>query len=196
MGDNWKLATAAQRIDIENLAKLVRDGSADLLKQNKSLVNLITPKSIPKIQNLNPVERILMEFDLGDGAHMILYGGSAYLTNRVNFSNGQQNNNENGNAFQHAYWNYLMAYSKGYDEAKKWGDAHEYGLAGNVGGIEFEMDMFNNEYGRQLGMLDRGRLANILSDPWAGTPKYDPIGTLLNHIGNGKLLRIDSGSLV
>lgn len=164
----------------------------------------MTPANIPGVQSLNPVEHILIEIYPVSGAQMISSGGQAYSTNRLIFSNGQQNNNENGNAFQHAYWNYLMTMTQGYDMAKMWGDAHEYGLSGNVGGIEFKMDMANNESGRQLALQSLRDMKNYLKEhpfhspttPIPGFSATEYHTTVLDAVTSGNLLRIQNGALI
>ena len=67
--------------------------------------------------------------------------------------------NQKGNAFLHAYWNYLMAKRIGADLAKEFGDAHE-NINGNpcadrdpssdTYGCSKAMDLSNNRIGRDL----------------------------------------------
>jgi hypothetical protein len=55
-----------------------------------------------------------------------------------------------GDAFRHCYWNALMTISVGRNSAKKIADLHEdNNPTGPIG--EREMDLKNNEIGRQVG---------------------------------------------
>ncbi|MGM0816196.1 MAG: DUF6973 domain-containing protein [Bacillota bacterium] len=63
----------------------------------------------------------------------------------------------NGDAFRHTYWNAILVPNfggtmkgpnHGYNRAKVWTTAHEQ----NSKGADREMDLYNNEQGRQLGV--------------------------------------------
>ena len=56
--------------------------------------------------------------------------------------------NDNANAFKHAYWNALMVDWIGVDLAKEFADAHEYGQIS----LSSDMDKENNEQGREDGV--------------------------------------------
>ena len=56
----------------------------------------------------------------------------------------------NADAFRHSYWNALMVKAHGYDLAKGFADAHEE--RPDATGIDKEMDLYNNEQGRQYGL--------------------------------------------
>ncbi|MDR2043918.1 MAG: hypothetical protein LBQ15_06035 [Clostridium sp.] len=57
--------------------------------------------------------------------------------------------NGNGDAFRHVLWNYGMYIDVGYNFAKSWSDAHEYGSNGPA--LERQMDLYNNAVGLELG---------------------------------------------
>ena len=66
-----------------------------------------------------------------------------------------------GDAFRHCYWNALMTLSIGRNQAKKVADLHEdNNPTGPIG--ERQMDLKNNEIGRQVGneskTVDEARL--------------------------------------
>lgn len=66
-------------------------------------------------------------------------------------SNAHQNSHD---AFRHAYWNALMLRLMGYNLAKEFADAHESepDLSDKNYEIDVEMDLYNNEVGRQLAL--------------------------------------------
>jgi hypothetical protein len=63
-----------------------------------------------------------------------------------------------GDAFLHTYWNALNTRGIGYDLAKEVGDNHEYVRIPELR-LEWEMDLHNNEVGRQI------TIANPFLDP-------------------------------
>ncbi|WP_313891618.1 DUF6973 domain-containing protein [Psychrobacillus sp.] len=88
--------------------------------------------------------------------------------------------NGNANAFKHASWNAFMSKKFGTVMAKQWGDAHE-----NItSGIERDMDLYNNEYGRNEYL--RGTILDSEAE----------IETrILQKIANGNLIRIINNQL-
>lgn len=65
--------------------------------------------------------------------------------------------NGKADAFRHCFWSGLMTRQMGYDTAKGFGDRHEYGAAEPED--ERNMDLTNNEIGRQVG-LGQGSIYN------------------------------------
>jgi hypothetical protein len=61
-----------------------------------------------------------------------------------------QLHNGQGDAFRHAYWNALMTRAHGSSLAKEFADAHETNP--NQPANEKEMDLHNNEVGRQIAV--------------------------------------------
>ena len=88
--------------------------------------------------------------------------------------------NDEADAFRHAYWNYMMTQSIGGEEAKKFGDAHEVTgaarseAAGNDVTDEVLMDLYNNNMGRTLAQ-----------DP--DNAGRDPAEVIQEAIANGDL---------
>ena len=62
---------------------------------------------------------------------------------------GHQGHNNEADAFRHCYWSCCMAQKIGASEAKKFGDSHEE--SPNQPKCEKEMDLYNNNIGRNLG---------------------------------------------
>jgi RHS repeat-associated protein len=178
LGNNWNNATTQQRGDIEGLALTVRNTSRDLQVKGKSLVTLSAPTSIVGGGQINPVERILYEGNGWEGGLMVLNGGVAAVAAVASFNDGHLDNT-NGNAFKHAYWNALMTVDMGYDSAKKWGDAHEFGAKDNIGSVSANMDLYNNEVGRQEGNSHFLVYAQLIA----------------NEVSAGNLKRVVNGNL-
>ena len=74
------------------------------------------------------------------------------------FGENSKKDDNAANAFRHTLWNALMAQELGYDMAKKFADAHEYGQSGP----STEMDLYNNEFGRNIGKKYYGMSGNSL----------------------------------
>lgn len=66
----------------------------------------------------------------------------------------------NGNAFLHAYWNALMAFSQGSSWAKLMADAHERNQAYSAAPPDRQMDYDNNAVGRSIGTQYRSEVDN------------------------------------
>ncbi len=64
---------------------------------------------------------------------------------------------DNGDAFRHGLWNALMTKYIGRDWAKKFADAHEYGVSQNSESekLDVQMDYINNEKGRSYGDIHK-----------------------------------------
>ncbi len=74
---------------------------------------------------------------------------------------GQNGRNNKADAFRHAYYNALNAEFAGVDLAEEFGNAHESETPQELS-LEKEMDLFNNEAGRNL--IDQGETNSELSD--------------------------------
>jgi hypothetical protein len=103
------------------------------------------------VSDLNAQERVLA---LLNRAEFMLYAlasrvAIAATRERFNGNVGVGDDRNIANAFQHSYWNAMLARGIGRDRAKVWTDAHE-----SVGYTPFatDMDFFNNEVGRRLGI--------------------------------------------
>ncbi|MFJ5772458.1 DUF6973 domain-containing protein [Psychrobacillus sp. NPDC093180] len=83
----------------------------------------------------------------------------------------------NANAFKHAYWNVEMSFHLTQRFTKMFADAHE----ANASGLAKEMDLYNNEYGRNLFLRMVSENKNLTAKQ-AETE-------LLKRISNGNLLR-------
>ena len=56
--------------------------------------------------------------------------------------------NDEADAFRHAFWSYLMTKSMGAEHAKQFTDAHEISVPNPIG--ERYMDLYNNRAGRNI----------------------------------------------
>lgn len=84
--------------------------------------------------------------------------------------------NNNADAFRHALWNFGMTKDVGADFAKKWSDAHEYGVPKPTSkaelaqyNLEQSMDLYNNSIGINLGKKHTGlmlpsKMADIVQE--------------------------------
>ncbi|MGD6898363.1 DUF6973 domain-containing protein [Bacillus infantis] len=95
----------------------------------------------------------------------------------------------NGDAFRHSFWNALLVISfggtnqgplHGVNRAKAWTDAHEQ----NSSGIDKEMDLINNEIGRQYAYTNYYQTNSQLSSG------------LRKMVGQGTMVRIVNNNLV
>jgi len=186
LGQSWLKTPLEKRKDAENLANEVRTISRDLQSNGKSIMKLGAPKNIPFGGDLNDTERILYEGHPFQGLMMITDGGVAGSAAGISFVDGRLDNT-NGNAFKHTYWNALMTLDMGAN-AKTWADAHEYGAKGNIGTIESQMDLYNNEIGRQIGntktVVTAQDIGNLVSSG------------MLKRIVNKSLVPTDSSSFL
>jgi len=99
----------------------------------------------------------------------------------------------NGDAFRHAYWNSLMLINfagssgpeHGYNRAKAWADAHE----ANSSGVDKEMDLINNEIGRELGWM---YYYDIMGGSFSTS---ELINHLKQMVSQGSLVRVVNGEL-
>jgi hypothetical protein len=82
-----------------------------------------------------------------------------------NFPSADQNDDQN-DAFRHAYWNALLTREFGEDWAKRYTTAHE-AIPGNQAARE-AMDLFNNEQGRAIAVANPNatpeQLAGLIKD--------------------------------
>ena len=128
---------------------------ADLLLHDKNIkfdsgdINLkssgdITDRLNPKTQALYDKHRAKALLCIANGVFATRYAERYY--ERVSLHNG------NGDAFRHVLWNFGMVIDVGYDFAKKWSDAHEYGTPNNPA-LEKQMNLYNNGVGLRLGNL-------------------------------------------
>ncbi|KRF62068.1 DUF6973 domain-containing protein [Peribacillus butanolivorans] len=95
------------------------------------------------------------------------------------------NDNHNGNAFKHSFWNAAMTRDLGATKAKTWADAHE----SESKGVSTDMDLKNNKIGRDTYAALN---TNIIIKP-----SYNKIQKeLMKKIDQGKLYRVVKGKLV
>lgn len=104
------------------------------------------------------------------------------------FTDGNADNN-NGNAFKHAYWNTLLTVELGYNGAKRWATAHEHGQTG----LNTTMDLRNNEEGRLAGEM----IVDFYDTLYGRKPTYaEARNAIFSRIDRGELVRIINNSLV
>lgn len=128
---------------------------------------------------LNDQERVLLLRHPIDGARVLAAANEA--TNETVRLYNPPLHNTNGDAFRHALWNFLMTTRVSEERAQEWGGAHENGTVNNPP-LEKQMDLHNNQVGRELGR-------NSGSDS-------DAIPTVRNAVRAGRARRIVNGQLV
>ncbi|MGX8704231.1 MAG: DUF6973 domain-containing protein [bacterium] len=94
------------------------------------------------------------------------------MTVQLYGNNGYQ---DDADAFRHCLWNALMKKSIGEDAAREWANAHEF----TSEGIDREMDLFNNEVGRDISVEEM--------------TEDQIVNTVRNLVSSGKCLRIVDG---
>ncbi|MED1303803.1 hypothetical protein P4U65_25295 [Bacillus pacificus] len=120
----------------------------------------------------------------------VTYGGCSIdaLNEAKKYYGDDQLYQGNGDAFRHAYWNAILVPNfggssgavYGEERAKAWTDAHEQ----NSYGIDKEMDLHNNWFGRSVAM----------SNYYWTTSKYSSY--LRERVSKGALARIVNGQLI
>ncbi|MGG3642051.1 hypothetical protein ABES38_11845 [Bacillus gobiensis] len=102
------------------------------------------------------------------------------------FKYGDADDN-NANAYRHAFWNAILSREMGTDNAKKWTDAHEYGHKS----LGTEMDLKNNATGRSI-------YTALAEKKWLWfKPGYLEISDdILTKVKQGKLVRIVNKKIV
>lgn len=111
---------------------------------------------------LNAEEKALFSSNKAKAVLCISHGKTAFDKSQSKYQNNVLRNG-NGDAFRHAYWTALMSKDKniGADFAKKWSDAHEKGSSGQPK-IEYDMDIYNNSIGIQLGKQNATKTSSQL----------------------------------
>ena len=98
------------------------------------------------------------------------------------YTNENRYSQDNADAFRHSYWNALMTKHVGVEYAKEFADIHEENP--NSQGIDKEMDLYNNEQGRNLGI----EFQNLEDDELAKK--------VLSRVSFGHMKRIVNDALV
>ncbi|WP_080147006.1 DUF6973 domain-containing protein [Marinilactibacillus piezotolerans] len=178
----------------DDLAVLILNEIANKAKPfNNSEINYSLMASSSSIlpeayKKLNSKEKALVKTSPSQALHVYAASKSANQLSITYFKNGGNDKN-NGNAFKHAYWNVLMYVQIGYNGAKKWADAHEYGHSG----VATTMDYRNNEVGRQTGKT----LVSQVKKKHKRKPTYlEARNAVFTKINQGKLYRVVNSKLV
>jgi hypothetical protein len=144
-------------------------------------VPLVSASDLPGYSNLNSDEKPLFWANPWIGYKV--YGCAKDATHETEGRFGRIRNNDESNAFRHAYWNALMVKRVGYSWAYKWATAHETGAKGQPA-LEKEMDLFNNREGRFIGNKYSKKSDQVLSNK-----VYDAVKKgKLKEIKNNKLV--------
>lgn len=101
--------------------------------------------------HMNPYEKQLCDQNAWRCAQFLQAGylASSYSGTDLQWQNYGINNEKD--AFRHSLWNAIMTLSIGYNDAKAFADAHEYGSPSQVqGGVGQQMDFHNNAVGRNV----------------------------------------------
>lgn len=97
---------------------------------------------------LNAQEAALLREDTNIGYKALFAASAAESLANLKYDDANSHNG-NGDAFRHAYWSCNMVVRIGANWAKRWGDAHE--IEPGQPAIEKEMDLWNNQLGRNIG---------------------------------------------
>ncbi|MGN1156713.1 MAG: DUF6973 domain-containing protein [Agathobacter sp.] len=148
---------------------------SEYYSQIKARTNVPTSQSI-----LNDAEKTLFASHPIKGLYVLSCANTA-TTWTNNLFNSSVTYLGNGDAYRHAFWQALIAEAYGTSFAKQWGDAHE----STSSGVDKEMDLRNNDIGRNLGASIKG-YQNI---------EARLSSALLTKISNGELWRVVNGQL-
>lgn len=135
---------------------------------------------------LNSQEQALYDQNPAKGLLCMANGKLALGYAQDNYSSGLTDGN--GDAFRHTLWNYGMVIDVGYDFAKSWSDAHEYGSTNNTA-LARQMDLFNNGVGLKLGKDNPG---TVLHSTFISKSKEKVRNGECGRIVNGKLVATNS----
>ncbi|MDQ0042816.1 DUF6973 domain-containing protein [Variovorax boronicumulans] len=127
--------------------------------------------------HLNEAEKKLFNDDPITGGRVFIAAKSATSASEDHYQSTSLHNG-NGDAFRHMYWNFLMTRSIGEAAAVNWANAHESSPENPP--LEKAMDLFNNQFGRKLGVLG-------IEDDLAG---------LKNFVRNGECRILKGGAMV
>lgn len=118
------------------------------IEENDDVIIPAGSENISSVYNtLTIAERELLEED-PFGA-LIVYGASEWSKAKTrDYYEKDNRDDDNSNAFKHAYWNALMVRWLGMERAEAFATAHEYGQ----NGLSSHMDLLNNEKGRSDGL--------------------------------------------
>jgi hypothetical protein len=100
----------------------------------------------------------LAKNDVGDSAVASSRGIVAQTLVAIRYGINLKRNTKKqaeADAFQHAYWSYLMTRAMGAEKAKLYGDAHERSSVNRAGSRL--MDLYNNNVGRRLASDPRNK---------------------------------------
>ena len=191
---NWEVASKTHRKDIKKIADEIRRISFDRLEQGLSLKDFGIPQSVGSIK-LNSTEMILMsDMSTLERAQFITISAKAKIDTTVLFSGPAGADDVEGNAFQHALWNFNLINVFGQDRAKLYTDAHEFGTidiennAPTYGSLSTQMDLANNATAQ-----------NLYNDYITNGVGFNPMAAsasqyryLINQIGGGQFNYIDN----
>lgn len=135
---------------------------------------------------LNSQEQALYDQNPAKGLLCMANGKLALGYAQDNYSSGLTDGN--GDAFRHTLWNHGMVIDVGYDFAKSWSDAHEYGSTNNTA-LARQMDLFNNGVGLKLGKDNPG---TVLHSTFISKSKEKVRNGECGRIVNGKLVATNS----
>lgn len=137
---------------------------------------------------LNAEEKRLVVLHPGQALTVYSMSNIATRVSITYFRDGNHDNN-NGNAFRHAYWNALLTIELGYNNAEMWGTAHEYGQSG----LGTTMDLQNNEEGRQAGEM----VTTFYNNLYGRKPTYAEVrNAIFSRVDRGQLVRVVNGKLI
>jgi hypothetical protein len=141
-------------------------------------------EDLPAPDILNPLEQTLFQQDQ-DVAYKVFFAAAA-AEGLATLNWLPPRHNDNGDAFRHCWWSYLMARKVGSDWAKRWGDAHELG-ASSQPAIEQEMDLWNNQVGRNIADSGQQGVSFAMESVRSGVCRRIVNGRLVPSNGEGEI---------
>ena len=141
------------------------------------------------VKNLSAQEAAIIYLFPIQGVQIFQASNDAVTMSRTFFDSNQGEGQNNLDAFRHSYWNALMVKRVGYNIAQLYANAHEE--EGVQSDLDREMDLYNNDQGRQIGQqyssLDDTSLAyKVLSNVIYGK---------MRKIENNELIETNSAGL-
>ena len=137
--------------------KELNEMATDMIKESLGGKARISYEDIPGIGDLNSKEIAIAKKHPIEFAN---FGATALiaLNESKKYYSEAQRTKGNGDAFRHSFWNALMVTyfannsgpAHGVERATAWATAHE----ANASGIDKEMDLINNEIGRQYAYVN------------------------------------------
>jgi len=160
----------------------IKDNLLSMVRSRSRLRSIYD--DLPTPEFLNPQEQALFQ-ENGDLAYSVFFRAAA-AESLATLNWVPPRHNDNGDAFRHCYWSYAMVRRVGLDWAKRWGDAHELGASGQPA-VEREMDLWNNQVGRNAGESGEQSVSFIMELVRSGVCRRIVNGQLVPSNDSGEI---------